>query len=47
MMTLAVLGHQPYSEVCQMNPKELDTLQSVIKEVNEVKGGRRGAGPRR
>lgn len=38
-MTLAVLGHQPYSEVCQMDQRELDTLFSVVKEINDTRSG--------
>jgi phage FluMu protein gp41 len=39
-MTLAVLGHQPYSEVRRMSQRELDTLHAVVKEINEAKGGK-------
>jgi hypothetical protein len=39
-MTLAVLGHQPYSEVRRMSQRELDTLRDVVREINEAKGGR-------
>jgi hypothetical protein len=42
MMMLAVLGHQPYSEVINMTQRELDTLHDVVKEINEAKGGRGG-----
>ena len=38
-MTLAVLGHQPYSEVAAMSWREQDTLYAVIKDVNEAEGG--------
>lgn len=39
-MVLAVLGHQPYSEVRRMSQRELDTLKSVVEEINDAKGGK-------
>jgi hypothetical protein len=41
-MTLAVVSRQPYSEVRQMDQRELDTLDAVVREINKSKGGRRG-----
>ena len=41
-MALAVASGQPYSEVLQMDQRELDTLEAVVREANKAKGGGRG-----
>ena len=44
-MTLAVMGHQSYREVIEMDDRELATLDAVVQILNNPKGGKKGASP--